>query len=421
MINDKPGYNSAYVSLNLLDELDYCLGGYGKPNVEFLFSLNTFVETFIASSEFYTSLDELNHLSLTTPILFPNGRPILNLVARHGGLKFVEGVVDNPASEIYRGIVLTKTKSEAQKDFVLEYGQKIQEKYFIQSDINNAKETIPLITSSFDDYSFIVSETQSTWNQLVANLMNVSKSSSIQTSLPISLYGRQVQNLQRTPYSIQSLDMVAKIHNAKAEDLKNNLNYQFLPIPSFTNILLSGVASASEIPYRLEQLRLDFQELRDQFVQLETDIYESVTMKQQLDAYDKFKEFWIVFNKKYVDRKHRIFYGDFDFSDGADIDKGFDSYFDGGSISDSFKEVNMGKIAGNIITKGYSWYKDRKVINRFKGLTNIWELFENSNSIQEQLKHFERLFDVQFSNSEINKVHDFVNKKLNNITKEIPR
>ncbi len=26
MKNDKPGYNSAYISLNLLDELDYCLG-----------------------------------------------------------------------------------------------------------------------------------------------------------------------------------------------------------------------------------------------------------------------------------------------------------------------------------------------------------------------------------------------------------
>lgn len=421
MINDKPGYNSAYVSLSLLDELDYCLGGYGKPNVEFLFSLNTFVETFIASSEFYTSLDELNHLSLTTPILFPNGRPILNLVARYGGLKFVEGVVDNPSSEIYRGEILTKSKREALQDFVLEYGQKIQEKYFIQSDIDNTIERIPLVTSTFDEDNFIVSETQSTWDELVSNLIYVSKSSSIQTSLPISLYGRQVNNLHRRPYSMQSLDMVAKIHNAKVEDLKNNLNYQFMPIPSFTNILLSSVSSASEIPYKLGQLRMDFQVLRDQFVKLEVDIYESATIKQQLEAYDKFKEFWIVFNKKYVDRKPRIFYGDFDFTDGGDIDKGLDAYFDGNPISESFKELNMGKVAGNIITKSYSWYKDRKVINRFKGLTNIWELFENSNSMNLQLKHFERLFNVQFSNSEINRVHEFVNKNLNNITKEISR
>lgn len=72
MIEDKIGYNSSYINLNLIDELDYCLGGYGKPNVEFLFSLNTFVKTFIASSELYTSLDKLNHLNLTTPILFPS-------------------------------------------------------------------------------------------------------------------------------------------------------------------------------------------------------------------------------------------------------------------------------------------------------------------------------------------------------------
>jgi hypothetical protein len=419
MKNGKPGYNSAYISLNLLDELDYCLGGYGKPNVEFLFSLNTFVETFIASSEFYTSLDELNHLNLTTPVLFPNGRPILNLVARYGGLRFVAGVVDNPGEEIYRGNLFNRTKKEAEQDFVLEYGQKIQERYFIKSDIDSVSETIPLVTSKFEDESFIVSETQSTLTELVSNLMNVSKASSIQTSLPISLYSKQVSSLRKTPYSIQSLDMVAKIHNAKAEDLKNSLNYQFLPIPSFTNILLSSVTSASEIPYKLGQLRMDFQELRDKFVQLEIDIYESIKIKEQVEAFDKFKEFWTVFNKKYVDRKHRIYFGDFDFSEGADIAKGADHYMDGNSLSDSFKELNLGKIAANIAGKGYSWYKDKKVISRFKGITNIWELFENSNGITQQLKHFERLFDIQFTNEEINRVHRFVNGKLNNITKEI--
>ncbi|MDP9955152.1 hypothetical protein J2X97_000789 [Epilithonimonas hungarica] len=419
MIDDKIGYNSAYINLNLIDELDYCLGGYGKPNVEFLFSLNTFVETFIASSEFYTSLDELNHLNLTTPILFPNGRPILNLIARNGGLKFVDGVVDKPGLEIYRGNILVRSKKEAQQGFVLEYGQKIQEKYFIKSNINDELKTIPLIKSKFEEDNFIVSETQNSLDELVSNLMNVSKSSSIQTSLPIALYGKQMSSLNRTPYSIQSLDMVAKIHNAKVEDLKNNLNYQYLPIPSFTNILLSSVTSISEIPYKLGQLRLDFQELRDQFVQLEIDIYESATMKQQMEAYEKFIEFWKIFNKKYVDPKHRIFYGDFDFTQNADIDKGVDSFIDGSSIADSLKDVNTGKIIGNIIAKSYSWYNDRKVINRFKGITNIWELFGNSNSINQQLKHFERLFNVTFTNESISKVHDFVSKKLNNITKEI--
>lgn len=419
MIDDKIGYNSAYINLNLIDELDYCLGGYGKPNVEFLFSLNTFVETFIASSEFYTSLDELNHLNLTTPILFPNGRPILNLVARYGGLKFVDGVVDKQGLEIYRGNILIRSKREAQQDFVLEYGQKIQEKYFIKSNISNELKTIPLVKSKFEDDNFIVSETQNSLNELVSNLIKVSKSSSIQTSLPIALYGRQIGSLNKTPYSIQSLDIVAKIHNTKIEDLKNNLNYQYLPIPPFTNILLSSVTSISEIPYKLGQLRLDFQELRDQFVQLEIDIYESATMKQQMEAYEKFIEFWKIFNKKYVDPKHRIFYGDFDFTKNADIDKGVDSFVDGSSITDSLKDVNAGKIIGNVIAKSYSWYNDRKVINRFKGITNIWELFENSNSINQQLKHFERLFNVTFSNESINKVNDFVSKKLKNITKEI--
>ncbi|GGD14891.1 hypothetical protein GCM10011368_16040 [Hyunsoonleella pacifica] len=35
-------YNSTYISINLLDELDYVIGEYGKPNSIFIYSLNAF-------------------------------------------------------------------------------------------------------------------------------------------------------------------------------------------------------------------------------------------------------------------------------------------------------------------------------------------------------------------------------------------
>jgi hypothetical protein len=419
MIEDTIGYNSTYISLNLLDELDYYLGGYGKPNIEFLFTLNTFVESFIGSSAFYTSLDELNHLNLTAPALFPNGRPILNLVVREGGLKFVNGVVDNPANEIYRDQTSNRPRKEAQQDFVIEYGSTIHGKYFIKSDISKSVERIPLITSKFEDDYFIVSEILSTSDELISNLMSVSKTSSIQTTLPIYLYGRQLDSLNKTPYSIESLQHIAKLHETNLDELVKSLKFQYLPIPPFTSILLSQVNSISEIPQKLSQLRADFQDLRTKFVELEQDIYESSNIKQQHEAYKKFKEFWSTFNKKYVDKRHRIFWGSLDISEGAEIDKAADTLFDTGNISEAAKDLNMGKIAGNIISKTLNWNKDRKIINRFKGLTNIWELFQESKGITQQVNHFERLFSVKYSTTEINNVHTFVKTKIKDLTTTI--
>jgi hypothetical protein len=418
-IEDAVGYNSAYISLNLLDELDFYFGGYGKPNVEFIFSVNTFVETFIGSSEFYTSLDELNHLNITAPALFPNGRPILNLVVREGGLKFVNGIVDNPGQVIYEGDALTRTKKEAQQDFIIEYGKKIHDRYFIKSDITNIVEKIPLITSKFVDDVFIVSEVLSSSLELVSNLINVANTSSIQTTLPIYLYDKQVAKLSRTPYSIESLDRLAKIYDANLNELKSALGYRYLPIPPFTNILLSQVNSISEIPQKLTQLRADFQELRDSFVELEHSINEASSVKEQMSVYKKFSDFWATFNKKYVEKNNRIFWGHLDLANGGDVDKSIDSAIDGNDPINALKDINAGKIAGNLLRKAYEWNKDRRVINRFKGLTNIWELFQNGKNIVQQLSHFERLFSVKFSNSEISKVHEFVQNKLTNITSNI--
>lgn len=416
---DLIGYNSAYISSNLLDELDYCIGGYGKPSIEFLFTLNTFVESFIGSSEFYTSLDELNHISLTSPALFPSGRPMLNLLVREGGLRFVNGVVDNPGQEIYRGMTLDRSKKEAQQDFIIEYGNKIEESYLIKSDIKITLDQVTLISQRFEEDYFIVSEVKSTSEELVNNLLKVARSSSIQTTLPIFLYSKQVFSLGKKPYSIQSLEKLAQIHETNVEDLVNTLNYRYLPIPPFTSILLSQCNSIYEIPQKLAQLRADFQELRDSFIQLEKNINEAGSMRTQQEAFNHFSEFWKAFNKKYTDKKHRILYGSLDLVAGANMDKGLDSYIDGNDFTESIKDLNAGKLAGNFVKKGYEWYRERKIINRFKGITNIWELFQDSKSISEQVRHFHRLFGVSYTNQELDHVNEYVRTRLTNIIESI--
>lgn len=417
LIQDTVNYNSAYISLSLLDELDYCIGGYGKPTPEFIFSLNTFVESFIACSEFYTSLDELNHLNLTAAAIFPNGRPILKLVVRETGLKFVSGILELPGKVIYRDETIGKSRKEVEQAFIAQYGQQLKSDYFALSDVSQIPDKLPLVTSRIENDEFIVSEVQSSTYDLIANLISVSNTSSIQTTLPINLYSQHVNRLKPVPYSIDALEKLAMLHRVQVEALVKSIGLQYMPLPPFTNILLSQVNDLYDIPGKLIQLRADFQQLRDRFVEFEQHIYASPTIKEQLEAYRNFTRFWDAFAKKYVNQTHRLFYQHLDVFQNVDADKSANSVIKTGDAKDLLQDINVAKIGGKIVAKAWEWFEDRQVINRFKGLTNIWELFQNNKNISQQLSHFERLFGVKFSNAELCRVQEFINTKVQNLPK----
>ena len=64
--------NTAYYNFELLRELDYVIGGYGKASQEFIFNFNNFVESFILNEHFLLSNQEWNHNFLTSKATFPN-------------------------------------------------------------------------------------------------------------------------------------------------------------------------------------------------------------------------------------------------------------------------------------------------------------------------------------------------------------
>jgi len=280
---------------------------------------------------------------------------------------------------------------------------------------------IPLITAKIEDEQYVISRVQSSSEELVSNVLGVSRMSSIQTTLPIYLYNEQITSLTKTPYSIKALDEIAKFHEANIHDLVRSLSYRSLPIPPFANILLGQVTSIAEIPKKLTQLRADYQDLRTKFVEFEMEVAGETTLKSQLNTFGRFEEFLKTFNRKYLGERSKIFYGALGVTKDANIENAADTLLDGGGLADSFKDLNLGKLGGNIMTKGYQMYKDRRIINRFKGLTNIWELFLDGKGIDQQIEHVERLFDVQFSSSDINNVHQFVRTKLTDITSKINR
>ena len=106
----KLNYNSAYYNFKLLDELDYVIGSYGKASQEFIFSLNSFVESYILNENFFISNQEFQHYFFVSKTLFPNGRPITELLFVkdkkfsilgfpfyiNGKIIYVEGVKEKP-------------------------------------------------------------------------------------------------------------------------------------------------------------------------------------------------------------------------------------------------------------------------------------------------------------------------------------
>ncbi|MDN3594337.1 hypothetical protein [Zunongwangia endophytica] len=136
MTNINLNYNSTYISINLIDELDYVIGGYGKPNAIFIYSLNTFLEAFILNSSFYLSSQEFKHLQIVSKAIFPNGRPILELLSKTQKLSAIGGI----GNEIGQVVALgsfdpenPKSYQERIKDFIENglHAKETREKYLI--------------------------------------------------------------------------------------------------------------------------------------------------------------------------------------------------------------------------------------------------------------------------------------------------
>ena len=88
-------FNSTYISSNLIDELDYIIGEYEKPNVTFIYSLNAFIEAFVLNSNFYLTDKEFKHINLLSKSIFPSGRPILELLLKNKKVSIISGIGNN--------------------------------------------------------------------------------------------------------------------------------------------------------------------------------------------------------------------------------------------------------------------------------------------------------------------------------------
>lgn len=194
------------------------------------------------------------------------------------------------------------------------------------------------------------------------------------------------------------------------DNLNRYTGYKKIPIPPLVPILLSQCKTKEDIPEKLKQLRQDFTELRKPFVDIEKRLYECETIKEQFKINDEFQSFWNAFSKKYKTTSNRLAFHFWDLKDKSNINDALENILDGNKAEDFLKDLNVTNFSVSILSKIHALYKDKKALNRFKGVTNLWDLFLNSPTLEKQASDIERLFGLKINQKELSSIANSINQ-----------
>ena len=405
MENFRLDYNSTYISLNLLDELDFVVGGYGKPNAIFLYSLNAFIEAYVLNSCFYISGQEARHASLVSKYMFPNGRPIIELLSNTKSLKQVDGIGNDIAVVIGLGQADMSNPNSYQERIknYLEGGfdiDSVRNKYLIIPSLNEDVDEINYLNIGKVDDGFVATESKNLPHKFYSKLCERSKNSNVQAVLPFYSLSQHLANIKGRGISRDIITKISSTFQNKQNEIDGYFGKVNQSIPPLVNILLSQCNGIHDIPSKLLQLRLDFSNLRSSVEEYEKKINEAKNIKDQIDAIDELKEFWKVLEKKYS-KDSRLWYQFWEVVDESDYDKAIDNAIDTGSEQNLINDLNMGKILGKGAIKAVNWYKERRILNKFQGVTDLWNLFNTSPNVNDHLKNFEKVFDTKIDHKDI--------------------
>lgn len=409
-------FNVAYLNMSLLDELDYVIGGYGKPNQAFIYTLNNFVETYVINETFHFSVLEWNHFLLTNKSIMTKGRPIREILFKKG-----DGIVFRDWTGAFKSKVLyakpyTEGKDEAQfciDDFQKTASQEVKDKFFkpaifLESDQKYSYLTRNFGYNTFPKNSYLIYDVKRSPRELLEGLYQ-SSDDNFQIAMPFNGVKAQLGINKALLPSNSSIELLSKIHNEKIDKLSRYTGYRKLPIPPLVSILLSQCKNLEDIPFRLKQLREDFTELRSSFTELEKGIDEAETIKEQMDAVDKLEGFWKVFSKKHGVGANRILHHFWDMQRASGLTKAAEKVLDSGEIEGFLSNLDTISLLGKLGGKTMSYFKDRKSLNRFKGMTNLWELFQKSPTLEQQAKDYQRIFKVEIDLNELARLSQIAN------------
>ena len=420
-------HNSCMISSNLLDELDYVIGGYGKPTIEFIFNFNAFIEAYILSTNFILPDHELEHIRITQKVLFPNGRPILDLVIKTKNLTSIGGLGNKISQCVYVDKVEKNdndTANKAVEAFCLRDVERIK-RNLVLSDFSNPVDGVKTYSIGFagkDQPEFgsknqvIIGETTNKPLEIVKTFFNTITNFNVQAALPVFTYQQQFQELAKKAISKEIYRAICDIQGQTIEDAESYLGSELQAVPPLVSIVMSKSKNIADIPKALKDIRDDFTDFREGCEKFEKRLNEADTIKEQTEAIKDYKQFWATLVKKYSNKTSRIMFRFLDIAKDSNYENALDNLIDNQSADEVFKDLNMGKIAGKAGILAWDKFKEKRILNKFKGVANLWSLLENTPTIERQIKDIERVFNASLDRNRI-----FVAKKhLQTIKKTVP-
>jgi hypothetical protein len=358
------GYNSTYISSNLIDELDYVIGGYGRPNTTFIYSLNSFLEAFILNSKFFLSEQEIKHIQILSKSLFPHGRPVLEILSKTKSLNVIGGIGNN----IGRVVSIIKFDSSNPTTYQERVQQFInngiemshaREEYLVIPNINTEVKKLLYLSVGKVEGGFIATVHENSPQDFYKQLCNITCETNIQATLPLYSYQYQISEIQQRGIAKDVIVNLSKAFEEKRKPLEQYFGSTHQSLPPLVTILLTQCRDISEIPNKMLRLRDDFTNLRECISTYEKRLYEANTLKDQIDAIDELNEFWTTFHKKYSENK-RLVYRFWEIVNESDYEKSLDNSIDSSDTSKMLEDLNAGKVIGKGASKLFSWYKDKK-------------------------------------------------------------
>jgi hypothetical protein len=395
--------NTCIVSSYLIDELDYVVGGYGQPTIESLFNLNAFIEAYVLSSNFIFSKHELDHIQITSKVLFPNGRPIFELISDLKTMYAIGGV-GNPIMQCVYVDKVKKKDSDTIQNAIDTFQNKDPErikKTFTISDLENPTESVKTLSVGFQESQILIGESTNKPFEIVKNFYSSIKNYNVQAALPIFTYKQQFNELRKKAISKEIFKTICEIKGQEIKDAEEFIGGEIQALPPLVNIVLAKAKNREDIPKVIKEIREDFTAFRSCCEKFENNLNNAKTIKEQLETIKEYKVFWGTLVKKYTDKTSRIVFRFLDMAKESDYENSMDNIIDTQNASDIIKDLNLGKVAGKAGLLAWDKIKEKRILNRFKGVTDLWGLIDNVPAFELQIKNAERVFKTKIDTSRL--------------------
>lgn len=377
MENNDIKSNSSLTIANVLDEIDLTIGQYIKPTTHFLQTFNIFVEGIILTDDITITMTDFQHILLSQPF-FINGRPILNFLIKE---KLLNAIIEshkhmeNSIGEVLYVFSLDDNKTlETDKEWFNNYKNNIDKSNFdkiFNINYNNSQpDTTPLLMISGKDNEKVVALMNREIEKCLLSVFSLTQGSKLNPLLPYFASKTQIDFYNNFNLSYDYFNIISKQYNENIENVIKHLGYQYFPIPPLVSLLFTRCKTINDIPEKIIELRDEFKDLRLMAHKYIDEIEKSNNLKEQFNIIDEYREFCFLISSKYDKKSSRILY------------RFLDIIEDGNPISMVTKSIK-------VITE---CLENKRIQYKFKGLTNLWNIYDDIPSIQNQLSDVNRLF-----------------------------